>query len=171
MYLTYLWEQRKLSTVFNIRSGRSQKGVENDNGNYPIVGTGGSIGKSKEALYSQKSVLIGRKGTIDKPVYMNRPFWAIDTVFFTEIFRDFIPKFVFYLFEQINWKRYDSSTSLPSLTTNSIYNIKVFTPSKKEQIIISKFLSKIEDIIAANELKQKSIHNTKYGYFLSFLSI
>ena len=75
------YEKLKYGDVLKIKSGRDQKQVECENGQYPILGTGGEIGRSNSYLYNKPSVLIGRKGTINKPQYMETPFWTVDTLF------------------------------------------------------------------------------------------
>ncbi|MCK4258814.1 MAG: restriction endonuclease subunit S [Halanaerobiales bacterium] len=79
------WEEKKIGELLKIKHGKSQKEVEDSKGKYPILGSGGQIGWSKKPLYKKESVLIGRKGTINKPQYINIPFWTIDTLFYSDI--------------------------------------------------------------------------------------
>jgi len=74
------WKVRRLGDMLAIRHGKSQKQVEDSAGIYPVLATGGKIGLASKALYEKPSVLIGRKGTINKPQYMELPFWPIDTI-------------------------------------------------------------------------------------------
>ena len=68
------FETKKLGEILTVKYGKSQKEVEDDEGKFPILGTGGVIGKTNSYLFNKPSVLIGRKGTIDKPMYMDTPF-------------------------------------------------------------------------------------------------
>ena len=77
------WEVKRLRDVLTICHGRSQNEVEVKDGPYPILATGGQIGKANRYLYDKPSVLIGRKGTIDQPQYMDTPFWTVDTLFYS----------------------------------------------------------------------------------------
>ena len=79
------WEVQRLGDVLSICHGKSQRDVEVTNGPYPILATGGQIGTAERPLYSRPSVLIGRKGTINKPQYMDTPFWTVDTLFYSEM--------------------------------------------------------------------------------------
>ena len=72
------WKCKKLGDILAICHGKSQKEVVDENGVYPILASGGEIGKASQYLYDKPSVLIGRKGTIDIPQYMDKPFWTID---------------------------------------------------------------------------------------------
>lgn len=101
------WEVKKFGEVLKIRHGKSQKEVTTDNGVYPILASGGIIGRANFFLYDKPSVLIGRKGTIDAPQYMDTPFWSVDTLFYTEINQGYDPKFIFYMFNLIDWYSYN----------------------------------------------------------------
>lgn len=80
----YVWQEGKIGDVLKILHGKNQRKVESFNGKYPILGTGGIIGKATEFLCDWECVLIGRKGTIDNPMYMNTPFWTIDTLYYSK---------------------------------------------------------------------------------------
>ena len=138
------WHRYKIKDTLKIKSGRDQKSIIDENGNNPILGTGGIIGKTNSFLYDKPSVLIGRKGTINKPQYMDTPFWTVDTLFYSEIHKEFFPKFIYYVFQNINWKKYDESTGVPSLTASTIENIKYYIPNLKEQQKIANFFTLID---------------------------
>lgn len=138
------YETLQLKNTLKIKSGKDQKQVEVENGIYNIYGTGGIIGHTNTFLYDKESVGIGRKGTIDKPVYFDQPFWTVDTLFYSEIYEGFIPKYIFYLFQTINWKKYNTSTGVPSLTSSSIENIEKSFPCYDEQLKVANFLIMID---------------------------
>lgn len=140
----------KLSNILRVGHGKSQTKIEDINGIYPILASGGEIGRTNEFIYDKPSVLIGRKGTIDKPQYMDTPFWTIDTLFYTIINSDYSEKFIYYLFLSINWKDYNEASGVPSLTRQTIENIEVTIPSTKaEQIAIANILTHIDELIAS----------------------
>lgn len=153
------WEVKKLGEVLKVRHGKSQKSVNDENGLYPILATGGEIGRADTFLYDKPSVLIGRKGTIDVPQYMETPFWTIDTLFFTEISDNTNPKYIFYKFNLIDWYSYNEASGVPSLNTSTIEKIELpFPPTIKEQQSIAQILSDMDAEIES--LEQKEI-NTK----------
>lgn len=137
----------KIKNLLTICNGQDQKKIENENGKNPILGTGGIIGYTNSYLYDKPSVCIGRKGTIDKPIFIDKPFWTVDTLFWSKINSAFNPKFIYYLFQTINWKFYNQSTSVPSLTSAVIENIGVNVPNIRTQNKIADFLSKIDEQI------------------------
>tara|TARA_R110002051_G_C8643095_1_gene486452 strand:+ start:762 stop:1103 length:342 start_codon:yes stop_codon:yes gene_type:complete len=102
------------------------------------LATGGVIGRANRALYDKPSVLIGRKGTIDVPVFMDRPFWTVDTLFYSEISPASDPKFLFYKFGFIDWYQHNEASGVPSLSSRTIEKITICSPSlKSEQEAIS----------------------------------
>ena len=164
------YETLQLKNTLKIKSGKDQKQVEVENGIYNIYGTGGIIGHTNTFLYDKESVGIGRKGTIDKPVYFDQPFWTVDTLFYSEIYEGFIPKYIFYLFQTINWKKYNTSTGVPSLTSSSIENIEKSFPCYDEQLKVANFLTMIDmrietqiKIIDSYFSLSKAISNTLIG--------
>ena len=158
----------KYKDVLKIKSGKDQKQVENKNGKYPILGTGGQIGKTNSFLYDKPSVLIGRKGTINKPQYMKSPFWTVDTLFYSHIYEPNIPKYLFYSFQNVNWKKYDESTGVPSLSSSTIENVECNIPSPNEQIKVANFLSLLDKKI---ELQTKKIEDLKLFKLSKYSSV
>ena len=158
-----IWKKVKLGEILKIKSGMDQKKIETSDGKYNIYGTGGIIGKTNTPIYSKESVGIGRKGTIDKPFYFNEPFWTVDTLFYSEI-KSHYAKFIYYLFQTINWKFYNQSTGVPSLTSRVIENININIPSSiEEEKKIANFLSEIDNRIST----QKKIINSLKSLIIS----
>lgn len=142
------YELLQLNKTLKIKSGKDQKQVQIEDGQYNIYGTGGIIGKTNTFLYDKPSVGIGRKGTIDKPVYFDKPFWTVDTLFYSEINNGFVPKYIYYTFQTINWRKYNTSTGVPSLTSSSIEHIEKSFPCYDEQLEIASFLTLIDNRIS-----------------------
>lgn len=148
------WEVKKYGQCLKICSGKDQKEVIRDDGKFFILGTGGILGKTNDFLYDKPSVLIGRKGTINKPQYMETPFWTVDTLFYSKLFENVVPKYIFYNFNMVNWFKYNEGTGVPSLNSSTIESIKASIPPLAEQQKIATILTTQDKII---ELKQKLI--------------
>lgn len=103
------------------------------------------MGRTNSFLYDRPSALIGRKGTIDKPVYIDTTFWTVDTLFYTEVLPNTFPKWLYYKFQTINWKLYNEALGVPSLSTATIYKIKIDLPTIAEQTKIANFLTSIDN--------------------------
>ena len=157
------WKTCKISSILKIKNGRDYKTVEVLNGKYGVYGTGGLITKTNKFLINKPTVCIGRKGTIDKPLYFEHPIWTVDTLFFSDIYNAF-PKFVYYLFLTINWKIYNQSTGVPSLTSDVIENITIHIPRDLlEQTKISIFLSAVDCKIHLLNSKISTLKKYKEG--------
>lgn len=157
------WEEKILSDLVKIMYGKDQKQIADENGIYPILGTGGIIGHTNQFLYDKPSVLIGRKGTIDKPVYIDTPFWTVDTLFYTQVFSNTFPKWLFYKFQMINWYLYNEASGVPSLSGSTIYKIKIESPCFLEQVKIANFLSAIDEKINRTENQIQQTQQYKKG--------
>ena len=136
------WEEKKLGQVLKIGSGKDYKHL--GEGDIPVLGTGGTMTYVNDYLYEGESVGIGRKGTIDKPVYLTGKFWTVDTLFYTHSFNKVLPKFVYIIFQQINWRKHNEASGVPSLSKATIETIKVKIPCLEEQQKIANFLSAID---------------------------
>lgn len=147
----------KLKDLVEIKYGKNQKNVKNSNGVYPILGTGGVMDYADDFLYDKPSVLIGRKGSIGKVKYIEKPFWTIDTLFYTVVKENLVlPKYLYYKLSQIDFNYYNEGTTIPSLRTETLYKISVDIPNIKTQKNVVKVLSNIDWKI---ELNQKIIAN------------
>ncbi|WP_137491548.1 restriction endonuclease subunit S, partial [Escherichia coli] len=79
------WRICKLKNLAKICNGQDYKLVQAETG-YPVIGSGGQFAWANTFLYDKPSVLLGRKGTIDKPLYIDKAFWTVDTMYYTEVF-------------------------------------------------------------------------------------
>lgn len=152
------WTTVPFRQALRVRHGKSQKQVEVEGGTYPILATGGEIGRCNTPLYDKPSVLIGRKGTIDNPQYIDTPFWSVDTLFYTEIQRGFDPKYIYYAFQRIDWKGYNEASGVPSLNAKTIEDIEVALPDESEQKAVVEVLDKMEGEIANAEVKRQKLN-------------
>lgn len=145
-------EWYSLGDIVNIKYGKNQKKVQDDiNGIYPIYGTGGLMGYSKEYLYNKPSVLIGRKGSISKVKYVEHPFWTVDTLFYTEVNEKIVlPKFLYYKMSLLDLNFYNEGTTIPSLRTETLNKIEFQIPSIDTQHKIITILSALDEKIAIN---------------------
>ncbi|PAY33055.1 restriction endonuclease subunit S [Ligilactobacillus salivarius] len=145
------WERKELNNILKINSGRDYKQL--NSGSIPVYGTGGYMLSVNDKLSDTDAVGIGRKGTIDKPLYLKAPFWTVDTLFYCTSKESSDVKFIYLLFQIINWKRYDESTGVPSLSKNTISSIKTYVPKVKEQDHISKLFFSLDNTLQLHERK------------------
>jgi len=155
------WEVRKLKFCLTIKNGQDYKHVETDIG-YPVIGSGGQFAYASKYLYDGEAILLGRKGTIDKPQHINGKFWTVDTMFYSIPKKKFLGKFLFYCCQCIPFSFYSTATALPSMTQKDLNNHPISTPTFDEQHQIVSYLEGIEEKIAkAILLKQQEIEKLK----------
>lgn len=164
------WEVKRLGDVLKVRHGKSQHEISHKDGKYPILATGGEIGRSNHFLFDKPSVLIGRKGTIDRPQYVNTPFWTIDTLFYTEINVRYVTKFIYYKFLLIPWVQYNEASGVPSLNAATIEAIEINLPDYNEQSAIATVLSDMDTEIEALEKRLEKTRMLKQGMMQELLS-
>ena len=145
------WEVKDIGEALTIKHGKDQKQVESSSGQYPIFGTGGQMGWANNFLYNKPSVLIGRKGSINKPRYIDVPFWTVDTLFYSQVHNGYDEKFMFYKFCLIDWMNYNEASGVPSLNASTISNVKISVPKKLEQTAIATALSDVDELIQSLE--------------------
>ncbi|MBR1535442.1 MAG: restriction endonuclease subunit S [Treponema sp.] len=119
-----------ISTVIN---GKNQSKVENPNGKYPIYGSGGIMGRADDYICPENCTIIGRKGSINNPIFVEEKFWNVDTAFGLSPSEAVLPRFLFYFCEYFDFTTLDSSTTLPSLTKTNIQQIIFALPPIEEQ--------------------------------------
>ena len=148
------WEITLFKRKITINNGKDYKNFS-DAEIYPVIGSGGCFAYCSNYMYDGEALLLGRKGTIDKPLYVKGKFWAVDTMFYAIPHKDLHCKFSYYLALTFPFNLYSTSTSLPSLTQTDLGNIPVAFPSISEQQAIADYLdrrcSEIDDLIALQE--------------------
>ena len=154
------WEQRKLSDILKVNSGKDYKHL--DQGNIPVYGTGGYMLSVNESLSNIDAIGIGRKGTIDKPQYLKAPFWTVDTLFYLTALDHHSILFLYYLMQLIPWKKYDESTGVPSLSKTTIENISGYVPlNSKEEELISTLFNQLDKSITLHQRKLEHLNLKK----------
>ena len=152
------WKVIRLKFLATIKNGQDYKHVQSESG-FPVMGSGGQFTFSKECMFDKPSVLLGRKGTIDKPLFIDEPFWTVDTMYYTDVQKEIDAKYFYYLAKTILFDRYATNTALPSMTQENLNNFEFAIPNcSDERKSIRYFLdhetAKIDSLI---EKQQKLI--------------
>lgn len=160
------WKEYKLKSLCEIGNGKDYKHL--GSGNIPVYGSGGYMTSVDDFLYDGESVCIGRKGTIDKPIFLTGKFWTVDTLFYTHSFHNCLPKFLYLIFQQINWYKYNEAGGVPSLSKTTIGEINVFVPvgekgELKEQQKIVDCIFSLDELIEATTQKVEALKEHKKG--------
>lgn len=150
---TKIWKD-----VLHIVSGKNQKAVENPAGKYPIYGSGGTIGYADEYLCEAGTTIVGRKGTINKPIFVKTPFWNIDTAFGVVAGETIDPKYLYYFCEYFNFTPLDKSTGRPSLAKSDLLKIEMPVPLRGEQ---ERVVSRIEELFSQLDTGVETLRETQ----------
>ena len=147
------WRIGKLSDLITVKYGKDHKKLED--GSYPVYGSGGIMRYVDKFLYDKESVLIPRKGTLNNVFYINEPFWSVDTMFYTEMTKENLAKFVYFFVKGKDLNSMNAGSAVPSMTTEILNAIEVVIPSdeylEKFENIVSPMFKQIKQCIIENE--------------------
>lgn len=144
--------------VLEIKNGRNQKNVENPNGKYPIYGSGGIMGYADDYICEADTVIIGRKGSINNPIYVEEPFWNVDTAFGLSAKREILmPRYLYYFCQYFDFERLNKAVTIPSLTKSDLLKIELELPTIETQKKIVDRLIKVEQIIQLKKRKLQKL--------------
>ena len=139
----------RFADVLTIVNGKNQKKVENPNGKYPIYGSGGIMGYADDYICEAETVVIGRKGSINNPIYVETPFWNVDTAFGLHADRSkLLPKYLYYFCINYDFERLNTTVTIPSLTKSNLLNVEIPLLPLEEQRRIAALLDKVSHLIA-----------------------
>lgn len=134
--------------VLEVKNGRNQKSVENPNGKYPIYGSGGIMGYADSYLCDANTVIIGRKGSINNPIFVEEPFWNVDTAFGLITKKEILlPKYLYYFCVKFDFLKLNKAVTIPSLTKSDILKIEINVPKIEKQQKIVSTLDLLQSII------------------------
>lgn len=174
--IPYHWDVVSLKRSLRIKNGCDYKTIQVDEGGYPVIGSGGEFARASKYLYDGEVVLLGRKGTIDKPLYYEGQFWVVDTMFYGIPLNNCFGKYLYFQSRTIPFNRYSTNTALPSMTQTDLNSHSICLPTFAEQQCIASYLDKkcanIDKVISTQrsriellqELKQSTItHAVTHG--------
>ena len=132
------WTYKKLGEVANVVHGKNQKDVLSEDGQYPIYGSGGTVmGYATNFLCEAGTTILGRKGSINNPKFIEERFWNVDTAFGITPKDDNCSKYIFYFITSIDWLSKNTGTTLPSLTQQVVKDVIIpVAPLSEQQSIV-----------------------------------
>jgi type I restriction enzyme S subunit len=155
------WEEKTLGEMIEIKNGKNQQAVLSENGEYKIMGSAGNVmGYATDFICEAGTTIIGRKGNISKPLYINERFWNVDTAFgfYPKNEKEIDKRFVYYLCLGIDFKSMNRGTTIPSLVKSELQTIQICFPKslKIQQTIVKKL-----DALIAETQKLEAIYIQK----------
>ena len=126
--------RKQWNEVLRIINGRDHKPISDPSGPYPVYGSGGLMGRATEYLCPENTVVVGRKGTIDKPFVVTEKFWNVDTAF------GVVPNqgvlhylYLFWYCKQLDFKKLNKASTLPSTTKEDLLKLWINVPPFEQQ--------------------------------------
>ena len=126
------WDKGTLSDLLTVKYGKDHKHLLD--GSIPLYGSGGIMRYVEKSLYSKVSVLIPRKGTLSNVMYVDEPFWSVDTMFYTEIHKPFAAKFIYYFVKSKDLAGMDTGSAVPSMSSEIIHSMQLDIPDDETLI-------------------------------------
>lgn len=164
------WHDKTLRSLAEINYGKSPSGILLEDGSYPVVGTGGVERYGSGYLYDGESIVLGRKGSIDRIQFMTGKFWTIDTAYYLSDFQDALPRWLFYFLETQDLRQLNEATGVPSLSRDVLYRISIPTPPPIEQSKIAEVLSTVDRAIEQTEALIAKQQRIKTGLMQDLLT-
>ena len=150
----------RFEDILEIKNGRNQKAVENPNGKYPIYGSGGIMGYADDYICDAQTVIVGRKGSINNPIFVDEPFWNVDTAFGLVANREIIlPRYLYYFCKRFDFERLNKAVTIPSLTKSDLLKIEIEIPDLAIQRHIVDLLIGVERLIAYRKQQLTELDN------------
>lgn len=150
-----MYPTQQLRRLARIKNGSDHSQVQDDLGEFPVYGSGGEFARASRPLYSGPSVLLGRKGTIDRPLLVDGEFWTVDTMFCAQPYATVNPTYLYYACTTIPFDLLSTSTALPSMTQGDLNAVRLPAPETETQRLIAEFLdretAKIDALIDKQE--------------------
>lgn len=142
------WKTYKLSELVEIKYGKDHKHLAD--GVIPVYGSGGIMRFAETHLYDRESILIPRKGTLSNLFYLDKPFWSVDTMFYTKIKNGVHGKYLYYLLKSMDLASMNVGSAVPSLTTEVLNKVEISLPDLPTQKEIASILSSLDEKIELN---------------------
>ena len=164
------WEVKTLGEVAPLQRGFDLPLSEMTNGEYPVVFSNGINAFHNQFKVKAPGVVTGRSGTIGSLHYVEKNYWPHNTTLWVTDFHKNYPKYIFYLFQTINWKSYSGGSGVPTLNRNDVHEQKLLLPPLAEQQRIAKALSDVDALISTTEKLIQKKKNIKQGTMQNLLT-
>ena len=140
------WRGGKLEELLIICYGKSYSKLSA--GSIPMYGSGGIMSYVNESLYDSETVLIPRKGSLNNIMFINTPFWSVDTMFYSKQKIENVIPYAFQFLKKHNFSNSDQGSAVPSMTTSFLNDMQILIPDfenlKEYKSIFSTLFESIE---------------------------
>ena len=149
------WPLGHLSDLIDVKYGKDHKKLAD--GVYPVYGSGGIMRYVERPLYEKESVLIPRKGTLNNVMYVNQPFWSVDTMFYTEMKQANVAKFVYHFVKSKDLASMNAGSAVPSMTTAILNALELRIPSAEALLQFKNSVAPMYEMMKKNEDQSRKL--------------
>ena len=161
------WKTYRLGELLQIRYGKDHKALAD--GPFPAYGSGGLMRSVEKPIYNKQSILIPRKGSLNNIIYVDIPFWTVDTMFWTIIDTSIVmPHYLYYALKDFDFASLNVGSAVPSLTCPVLEAIEVPIPSLQLQRQILNCIEPIDDKIALNNCINHNLEEQAQALYKSW---
>lgn len=161
------WKKYKLGELITLKYGKDHKKL--NDGSFPVYGSGGVMRYGNDYIYDDSSILIPRKGSLNNIMFVDKPFWTVDTMFWSIIDQELVlPRFLYYTLCKYDFAGLNVGSAVPSLTVPVIESIEVVIPSIEKQKRILSLLVPLDDKIALNQRINDNLEQQAQALFKSW---
>ena len=149
----------RLDELIIVKYGKDHKKLAD--GLIPVFGSGGIMRYVERPLYTEESVLIPRKGSLNNVMYVNEPFWSVDTMFYTEMKVSNAAKFVYHFMKEKDLASMNAGSAVPSMTTDILNAMEIVIPSKDKLHEFEELVTPLYTMIKANTVQNTRLANLR----------
>jgi len=149
------WKVGRLSDLVEVKYGKDHKKLLS--GSIPVFGSGGIMRYVDSALFTEESVLIPRKGTLNNVIYMDSPFWSVDTMFYSVMKVSHIAKYVYFFMSSKDLASMNAGSAVPSMTTEILNNLLLVIPSCHLLEQFDKTVSPLFAMLRSNKIQNSNL--------------
>ena len=153
------WHEGTLEELAEVKYGKDHKKLAD--GPYPVYGSGGFMRSAEKSLFSGESVLIPRKGSLNNVMYVNEPFWTVDTMFFTVPRIPGAAKFLYQYVKRLDLASMNSGSAVPSMTTSILNALSLPVPPRDSLLSFNAKLQSMYDAVRANNLENRRLESLR----------
>jgi type I restriction enzyme S subunit len=151
------WRVGTLDEMIEVKYGKAYNHLEN--GNIPLYGSGGIMGFVNKYLYNKPSILIPRKGTLNNILFLDKPFWSVDTMFFSILKKEFNGCYVYYNLAAKDFNSLNVGSAVPSMTTSYLNNMPIIKPNENILNVFDKIVRKLFSQIELKKKQNKKLND------------
>lgn len=149
------WKVGRLDELITVKYGKDHKKLKD--GIIPVYGSGGIMRYADSALYTKETVLIPRKGTLNNVFLVNHLFWSVDTMFYTEMNRPNIAKFVYLFLKSKDLASMNAGSAVPSMTTEILNQMPIIIAPSEIYAHYDNVATSLFDAINSNTTENRTL--------------